>query len=343
MPATAPTPWKCIATSHWYMFARENDRQRQKEAKMDHVNFPYRSSSHLLLHHVIAESGSWEKHGLDVKYNYFISSADAHADIPAGRLEFVSGNHVSTYGHRARGDQWVYLGQATNVAKLSLVVRPDSEIATISDLREKYVASSSPKNEHPNLNEWLYLKQHGLDVDKDEVAILDRKDHNNKSARDMLFDGDAHAALMTPPNTQIAAAAGLKVIEIDPLPMILNTSISTSISFVRDNPDLVQRFLKGILEGIAFFKTHPEATKKIMKESYTRKGELSNEVVDLVYEDLAQTLEPTLYPSLEAIANVYQLGVRQDPDALKVNPMALWDMHHLREIDDSGFIRRLYE
>lgn len=310
---------------------------------MDHINFPYRSSSHLLLHHVIAQSGSWEKHGLDVNYDTFISSTDAHADVPTGKVEFVSGNHISPYGHRARGDEWVYLGQATNVANLSLVVRADSEISQISDLREKTIASGSEKDRHPNLNEWLYLKQRGLDVDKDEVAILARDDHRNKSTRDMILDGDADAALMTPPNTQLAAVAGLKVIEVESLPMILNTTVSTSLTFVRGNPDLVRRFLKGMLEGIAFFNTQPEKSKNIIQESYTRKGTLSDEVVQQVYDNLTETLEPTLYPTLDAISNVYQLGVRQDQDAAKVSPLALWDLHHLREIDDSGFINDLYK
>ena len=43
---------------------------------MDKIAFPYRSSSHLVLLHVIAESGAWEKHGLEVDYDRYISSTD---------------------------------------------------------------------------------------------------------------------------------------------------------------------------------------------------------------------------------------------------------------------------
>src|ERR1700742_2533960 len=106
---------------------------------MDKINFPYRASSHLALLHVIAESGSWEKYGLDVNYQYQISSGDAHRLVPTGEVEFVGGNHVSTYGHRARGDSWVYLGQTLNQVNVKLVVRPDEGINGVSDLREKVV------------------------------------------------------------------------------------------------------------------------------------------------------------------------------------------------------------
>ena len=88
---------------------------------------------------------------------------------------------------------------------------------------------------------------------------------------------------------------------------------------------------------------NPEKSQKIIQDNYTRKGALSDDVVRQVYDNLTQTLEPTLYPTLEAISNVYQLGVRQDADAAKISPLALWDMHPLREIDDAGFIKDLYK
>ena len=40
---------------------------------VDKVSFPYRASTHLNLLHVIAELGSWAKHGLDVNYDYQIT------------------------------------------------------------------------------------------------------------------------------------------------------------------------------------------------------------------------------------------------------------------------------
>ena len=45
---------------------------------------------------------------------------------------------------------------------------------------------------------------------------------------------------------------------------------------------------------------------------------------------------------MQAISNVYQEALRQDEDAAKINPLTLWNFHFLRQIDDSGFIDRLY-
>src|SRR5437763_8226884 len=133
---------------------------------MEHVAFPYRSSSHLVLLHVVAESGAWQKYGLDVDYDRRISSGEAHRAVPAGEVEFVGGNHVSTYGYRARGDSWVYLGQAVNQVNHQLVVRANSGINGLADL---YGCKIGTRGSHHSLNDWLYLKQPGLDVDRDDI------------------------------------------------------------------------------------------------------------------------------------------------------------------------------
>ena len=45
----------------------------------------------------------------------------------------------------------------------------------------------------------------------------------------------------------------------------------------------------------------------------------------------------------EAIANVFQLAMRRDPEVKGFNPLALWNTHYLRELDDSGYIDKLYQ
>ncbi|MGE5538471.1 MAG: ABC transporter substrate-binding protein [Gemmatimonas sp.] len=319
---------------------------------MDKVAFPYRSSTHLTFLHVVAESGSWEKHGLDVEYDYKISSGDAHRQIPAGDVEFVGGNHVSTYAHRARGDSWVYLGQTVNAVNVSLVVRPDSGINGVHDLRGKVVGS---RGSHPGLNDWLLLKQRGLDVDRDEVGQVNQI-HHKKGAMDPTKDAEdtmaplwqwvrdrkVDAAFLTPPTSVQAREHGLKVIDLEPLPMIWFTTVSSSLKFVERHPDIVNRFLKGLIEGIHFFKTERDKSIKIIQERYKKEGKLTKEQATVTYEGLASLLEPKLYPSMAAISNVYAEAVRQDKDALKINPMELWDLHHIRQLDDSGFIRKLY-
>jgi ABC-type nitrate/sulfonate/bicarbonate transport system substrate-binding protein len=326
---------------------------------IDKVSFPYRSSTHLNLLHVISESGAWARHGLDVDYDFQISKTDAHRCVTNGEIEFVGGNHISTYGHRARGDKWVYLGQTLNSVNPKLVVRPESGINGLSDLHGRKIGT---RGNHPGLNDWLLLKQRGLDVDRGDIEIVNKVDGlesveaaeqiegegraQKKKQRTAVWqwvrDGKVDAALLLAPAHLFAADAGLRVIDIAPLPMIWYTTISSSLPFVERHPDIVERFLKGMIEGIHFFKTQPEKSIEVIRRRCDREGELSREQATYVYQQLAPALEPKLYPSMAAIANVYEEAKRQDPDAKKINPMELWDLHHIRQLDDSGFVASLY-
>ena len=102
---------------------------------MDKVNFPYRSDSHLPFLHVVHDSGSWAKHGLEVNYDYEITSEDSHKNVANGTVEFVGGNHLSPYIRRPAGDKWVYLGQTVSLLNHRLVVRADSGINKVADLK----------------------------------------------------------------------------------------------------------------------------------------------------------------------------------------------------------------
>jgi ABC-type nitrate/sulfonate/bicarbonate transport system substrate-binding protein len=327
---------------------------------IDRISFPYRASTHLNLLHVIAESGSWAKHGLDVDYDVQISKSDAHRAVASGEVEFVGGNHISTYGHRARGDKWVYLGQTLNRVDPKLVVRPDSGINGIGDLRRKRIGT---RGHHPGLNDWLLLKQRGLDVDREDIELLrevpgsisieaasqlegEEAEAAKKKKREPVWhwvrDGKVDAALLMAPSHLFASDAGLKIIDIEPLPMIWFTTISSSLPFVEEHPDIVERFLKGTIEGIYFFKTEPEKSIDIIQRRYTKEGALNRAQATYIYQNLAPRLEPKLYPSMAAIANVYEEARRVDADAEKINPMELWDLHHIRRLDDSGFVDGLY-
>lgn len=319
---------------------------------MDHIHFPYRSTSHLALMHVINETGAWERNGLKVEFDKIISRGDAHDLVPKGEVEFVSGNHVSTYAARAKGDTWQYLGQTVSKNNLFLITRPDAGIDKLEDVRKRKFGN---RGRHPGLNTWLYLKQAGLNPDTDQVELVTEvrdespdgaKKVKGKSLLNMVADSDVDAAFVNQPRTEQARRMGLKVIEIPTQDMIFFMTVSSSAKMVTERPDVVKRVLNSVLEGIAYFKIHRDETIKILLQKHKKEGDLDLDMATKVYDDLAPRLEPKLYPSLPAVYNVYQEALKQDEkngDAAKVHPLALWNMNFLREIDDSGFITKLYK
>jgi ABC-type nitrate/sulfonate/bicarbonate transport system substrate-binding protein len=215
-----------------------------------------------------------------------------------------------------------------------MVVKPDSGISRVSDLRGKKVAS---KGQHPGLNTWLFLKQNGL---LGECQI--ERFRGETPQWEYVRDGKADAAFVNPPGDIFARRAGLKVIDVEFLPMVWFTTVSTCLNFVEQHPDIVDKFLKGFCEGIAYFKTHRAESIKIIKDKYKEEGELDDESATHLYDELKMILQAKPYASIPAIKNVYEISIEQDKAAEKADPMALWDFHYLRRIDDSGFIDNLY-
>jgi ABC-type nitrate/sulfonate/bicarbonate transport system substrate-binding protein len=163
---------------------------------------------------------------------------------------------------------------------------------------------------------------------------------------DMVADEDIEACFLGRPSSEFARRRGLKVIDLAPQHMIFYMTMSTSKKLVDERPDIVERVLKGTIDGVSYFKQNKEEVIKILMTRYDNDGVLDREIAEQVYDDLAPKLEPYLYPSMNAISNVYQEALKQDEkngDAANIHPLALWDFHFLRNIVDSGFVDGLYK
>jgi sulfonate transport system substrate-binding protein len=220
-----------------------------------------------------------------------------------------------------------------------LIVKLNSSISRVSDLKGNVVAHKG--GGHPGLNVWLYFKQHGLEEEKGNLKLLVIKEE--AVLWQAVQEGKVDAAIVPPPHDVSARKAGLKSITVDPLPMIEFTTLSTGLPFVEKHPDIVERFIKGVIEGIAYFKTRKNEAIKIIQRRYKSDGDVNEEMARYLYDELDQRLPRKPYAAMQAILNAYELAVRQDRAAEKVNPMELWDFHYLRRIDDSGFIDKLYQ
>lgn len=90
--------------------------------------------------------------------------------------------------------------------------------------------------------------------------------------------------------------------------------------------------------------TRKQETLEILKEHASPILHLqSNEEVEMLYEERAHSLERKPYPAIEAITNFFRLAMRRNPEIASFNPLALWNSHYVRELDDSGYIDQLYQ
>src|SRR5581483_1531665 len=119
---------------------------------------------------------------------------------------------------------------------------------------------------------------------------------------------------------------------------------TTTTTFVNSHPEEVDGLLKAMVDAIHFFKTRKKDTIDLLNRTCRNILKFqSDEELDEFYDERSKEMQAKPYPSIDAIHNVFQLGVKCVPEIKDFNPLIMWDMHYLRAIDDSGYIDNLYK
>lgn len=302
----------------------------------------YRSNSHAPLWLVADRSGSWQKNNLDVDTSPQLVREKAVEALKNGHVDLISGNHHNLYVRNAKnGEDFVHLAQATNNwTENRLVV--NREIQSVQDLKGKKIAADKLTS-HAGLNIWLFLKQEGLDADRGDVELVELRGSSEDRWR-RVVNGEFAGTFVTIPHDARAAAAGAHVIVVRAIPMIRGVTLTTTMGFVKRHEEEIRSLTRGFVDAIHFFITRKQETLEILREHAAPILKLQSDgEVEKLYDEWAQSLERKPYPSPAAIANVFQLAVRRNPEIAGINPLALWDTHFVRELDDSGYIDRLYQ
>jgi ABC-type nitrate/sulfonate/bicarbonate transport system substrate-binding protein len=306
---------------------------------MRELKIIYRSESHAPFWVLAEQAGMWEKNGLRVNTSPELGRERAVEALKNGHVDLISGNHHNLYARRAKNNEdFVHLAQLGNRWTENHMIANDS-IRSVQDLRGKQIAVDS-KNSHAGLNVWLFMRQQGLDLDKGDYDLVETRASTEKRWRGVLA-GEFDAAFVDLPHNLRAVRAGAREITVPPMPMIRGVTLTTTMGYVRSHEEEIRLLLRGTVEAVHFFLTQPEKTKRILSESSVL-GLQNDEEVGALYDSWSGFLERKLYPTRDAIDNVFALAARLKPEIADFNPLVLWNTHYLRELDDSGFVDRLY-
>ena len=301
----------------------------------------YRSHSHLPIWEVMDKAGIWERVGLRVTFEFCDSSSAAEKALFDGSVDFVSGNHISPYLLVRRGKPIVSLTSPSNNVNDKLVAR--FPIKQVSELRGKRIGDTTLVDSiggyhHPRGNHMLYVMRAGLKLDEVEWVELSESNNEFKAMQmDVLKSGKVDAIFVTG-NTDKFEQAGLHALALDRLPMINGPTLTSTLTTLQSKEGLAERLVKAQLMGIHFARTRRGETESILEGLRQRVPEAKN----VAYRSVAKLL-PKPYPDHEGMANAYKLCCLKSPETEEMSPMALWDLHYLRELDNSGFIDALYQ
>ena len=301
----------------------------------------YRAPSHVPLWKVMEEGGFLEKQGLEMEMGSLEGQRKRAAEgLKAGELDIVSGNHHNLYARKAlHGDPYVHIGQSNNAWRENYLVCGKG-VNGLQDLKGKRIAMDDYDG-HTGLNVWLYLRKQNFEEGRDVELVTDPVKGAERAKG--VMDGKYDATFIRAVDRLRALKFGAKIIEVPPMAMIEGVTLTTTTTYVKNHEDECRSLIRALIDGIHFFKTNKAGTLKIVKQHCSGLLKMrDDEEWDCFYDNQMASLESAPYPSIEAIENVFALAVKRDPEIKEFNPLSLWDLHYVKEIDDSGYIRRLY-
>ncbi len=314
------------------------------QKRLKPIRIGYRHNLEVLTF-ILRDSGLLQKYGLEPTVRHVPDSTEGNQMLYKGEVDFFLGNHISPYVERKNsGARFVYLAQPSNIWPTKLIVKP--WINDLKDLRGKGITLKGKRGSHGDLANRHKLEKAGIDLKRDgiEEILQDDKDINFvQRYQRFLNNDDAAATQLAPPYDVIAKRDGLKVLEIPEYPQIHNVTINSIAETIKSKPGETMAFLKAYLEAICLFKTQKERTKELLWEALSAKLHFDDEAIERLYDDVDSTMQRKPYPSTDAINNTFEVALREYPELEDLNPVSMWDLHFLRELDDEGFIDGLYQ
>jgi len=300
----------------------------------------YRSHSHLPIWEVMEKADIWDQVGLKVGFEFCDSSEAAEKALFSGDVDFVSGNHISPYLLVRRGKPIVSLSSPSNSVNDRLVTR--LPVKAVAELKGKRIGDTTLMDSiggyhHPRGNHMLYVMRGGLRLDEVEFVELTESNYEFRAMQMDVLKSKKVDAIFVTGNTGHFTQAGMHVLQLDQLSMINGPTLTSTLTTLQNKESLAERLVKAQVMGIYFARTRRGETEKILEGLRRRVPECKN----VNYRSVSKFL-PKPYPDHEAVANAYKLCCLKSPETEELSPMALWDLHYLRELDNSGFIDALY-
>lgn len=280
------------------------------------------------------EGGFYKKHGLDVELVEFKSGTDLIKAIVGGQLDTGVLGFTNAVAWASKGADLKVVGGAQH-GYHALVVRDDTGIKSVKDLKGKTLASQAEGSTADTVLKGVVLKDAGLKPDdlnimgvSPQVAVQSLVGKRVDAA--FLFEPQVRIAQLIAPVKQI-----YEVGEVWPFPCMV---VITSGDTLKKRRDDVWRSLDAQKDAIDLLEKQPEQAAKLIAGYFIaeptlktlNKGDLPRE--DVIRDAIkSQTFSPVLTSKeqnrMQEIANILQ-----DQGALKTRDGKAFDVNSILDL-----------
>jgi NitT/TauT family transport system substrate-binding protein len=286
------------------------------------------------------DKGLFRKHGVDVEV-VFIGGGGARvvSSLLAGELDFSIGGGEGSIRSQMRGAETVIA--SSTLTKGLQRIRAKPEIKTYQDLKGRKIGITQ-FGSAAHLVLGLMLKKWNMRPDQVQTLQVG----SSPALLASLDKGGIDAAVLTLPTFFLAEDKGYRVVG-DPMTMdiyYLQNTLESTRSFLRKNREQALKFMKGYIEGIAYFKKNKKESLDIMRRKLRIQSSQERDVryLEMSYNLMSAAYSDVPYPSLRAVQSIVDKIAEEDPKVKERDVRSFVDDTLVRELEDSGFIKSLY-
>jgi NitT/TauT family transport system substrate-binding protein len=281
---------------------------------------------------IAKEAGLFKQNGIDAELVYMEGGRLSIQSLLSGSTQFMAGDAVSAFSAVAGGADIVLLASAKNV--LPYVFAVSKEVVRPQDLRGKIIGTSQIGGRAGEIAR-LVIRNMGVDPDKDVTYVAVGGTMSRLAA---LSAGKVQAAPISQVVASVAEERGLKVLQIEPLPFIID-ALWTSRKTVEENPKLIQNVLRSYAQAIAIVVNDREKSLRTLQK-YMRTSDAR--LVEGAYDRYKAEVDRLPIPPEKAIQNTLEISQRVAPKLASLDVKRYLYFDPVRRLAAEGFIDKLY-
>jgi NitT/TauT family transport system substrate-binding protein len=288
----------------------------------------------------VAEAkGLFRRHGVDAEV--IVTGQGGVAGISAllaNDIQMVNSAGDVLVAAALRGGDTVMVASVINKGLQRLVTKTD--IKTPADLKNKRIGVTRIGAVSHSV---LLMMLQRWKMNPNDVQVMQLG--SSPSMLASMDKGGIEGAVLTIPSMFVAEDRGYRVLldMADTDIYYLHTMVATTRHYIKSNRDKVLRFLRGYVEGIAFVKQNKKESLDIVGKKLRIGPEQERNLERSLDLMTSKYYEQVPYPSLRGVETVLGFIEKDNPKAKGADPKAFVDDSLLREIEQSGFVKKLYE
>jgi hypothetical protein len=298
---------------------------------MERVRLAYRDHDRTPV--IFAIQAMARHYDVDVQVLHIPGLEESEAALFDDRCDVLIEHTEYVFGEPHRGRNFSMFCAPVISSGLHLVVRPHVQ-STAELAGGTFAVRSTGRPFTINAR----IRKMGLENQVGTVIVAD-KEVGRWGQWKRVASGECIATFMSPLYLPPALEAGLKILPVVDIEVVGHYAQGCLTSFAREHDQLMRQYVRGVIHALCLLTLRPDAAfEMVAPECMQRMRIADRQEMRRQFDAIVEGLRVRPYPTPEAVTTTYESAKLEYAGADGINPLSVWDLHWVKQLDDEGFV-----